>query len=404
MNMKKALCTLLIGAAVGLLGGCGGGGGGGSTTTTVSGVVSKGIFTSGTVQFFEVGADGSQTLITTGTIDSNGHYNTDLGKAVSGPIVIKAYGTYLDEATQQTVTVPSTAPLKAVVSTTTATTIAVTPLTDLAAQKLIDGNGKMTATATAIDNTNKSIGALFGVTDIVKTQPVAFTVAALQGGTADQKAYTEVLAMVSQYVKNTAASSDPAALQTALGTSLTTLASGITPSSTGAVAAATDAFKTGLGAAYSAVTTSPNTQTTLAADPNAGTILLTALGGPQTVTYYLKVDDGSAGNVIEGIQADITLPAPLALAEGLVGSDVLAASGVYTGNGYLIGNVKSGVLHVGLVTTNAFGSGTFAILKFTIPASATPPQASELTVANTTVVDGSPSPVTLAATVSVATN
>jgi len=406
--LKAAVGMLAIGAVVGMLGGCGGGGGGGAApaaTTTVSGVVSKGIFTDGTVQFYEVLPGGGLSYIsgadaTIGANGTPGGYSANLGKLVSGPIVVKAFGHYLDEATQQSVQVSASAPLRAVVpAASVATTAAVTPLTDLAADKLIAGNA-VSATATAIDNTNKSVGALFGVADIVKTQPVPFTAAALQN-TADgeRRAYTEVLALVSQYVKNHAASTSPADLQSSLQMSLAALSGGISASSTGdAAQITTAAVGTGLKSASADATTNPYMKDTMAVDSSAGTTLQTALSGTKTVTYTLNVDDGNTVADIDGIQVDITLPAALALPDGEVSSSVLASSGVYSGNGFLIGNVKSGVLTIGLVTTSTFGSGNFGTLTFTVPMSTTAPAA--LSLANTTVTD--PSLKTLSATVTAA--
>ena len=77
-----------------------------ATDTKLKGVVSKGPFNSGTVEFYAISSDGSETLLKTASIGAFGNYSASLSSvkssssdSYSGIVMIKATGSYSDEAT-----------------------------------------------------------------------------------------------------------------------------------------------------------------------------------------------------------------------------------------------------------------------------------------------------------------
>src|SRR6516165_1975831 len=99
------------------LAGCGGGSSGNgpapSSKVTVSGVASKGLIKNGTVKVYSATSNATKgALLATAATDSSGHYSAEVTN-YAGPIIVEATGSYLDEATGQTRTIDSTAPLRA---------------------------------------------------------------------------------------------------------------------------------------------------------------------------------------------------------------------------------------------------------------------------------------------------
>ncbi|UFS71026.1 hypothetical protein LPW11_02285 [Geomonas sp. RF6] len=386
MTLKKGLQVLLFGAVVGMLGACGGGGGSKVENTVVSGVVSKGIFTSGsTVRIYGVAQDGTKTLLKEDTVKAGGVYSTDLGTPYTGAILVEAFGTYTDEATNATVTVPADAPLKAAVpSAATATTVVVTPLTDLAVRKATV-DGKLSVGAIAAANTD--VASVFQVDNIISTKPVAFEATALKAATPAQQKYTEVLALVSQYVAN-AATSTPTSAD--LQNSLATLSSAVTLSS-GSAAATISSYgvKADLVTAVNDLLAGPNTSTVLASDTAAKANLAPVTGvssSNKLVSYYLNVS-GVTGAVIAGLQADVALTG-LGVANGDLSSAALFKSGVLasSSDAALLGYVKSEVVTLGLYAPTQFGNGQFGTIYLEVPKTANVP-ASSMVVSNVKVVD-----------------
>jgi hypothetical protein len=129
-NMKiKSFWYLIIAATALALAGCGGGGGGGTTAPavsySVSGVASAGLIKNGTVNVYALNADGSKgSLLKTTTTDNTGYYSANVG-GYTGPVLVEAYGSYTDEATGTTMTIPSTSPLRAAPARRPATSVAV---------------------------------------------------------------------------------------------------------------------------------------------------------------------------------------------------------------------------------------------------------------------------------------
>jgi hypothetical protein len=228
--MRKLLWlfTTAVALTAGLLAGCGGGdsgggGGGGTaatTSTTISGSAVKGPVGGGIVTVTTLAGNvlGTTTTSPAGTYSLTISYNGDVVVEIQG-------GTYLDEATNQTVTLNQ---LKAIANASGgAQTVHVTPLTYLA--YVYSGN-----TASGFNTALTNLATQFGMTgtNLLTTLPNVST------GTT--QAYGQVLRAMSQYVATQVrttptfnlerlinlmgtASSFNAAFQTAFSTAFTTV-------------------------------------------------------------------------------------------------------------------------------------------------------------------------------------
>lgn len=184
-----------------VLSACGGGGGSESAVrvpaVVASGVASKGPLKGASICAFAVtnGVQGAQIGQCTVT-SPEGNYSIEL-TGYSGTVVIQATGgTYIDEATG--ISMPLATPLRSVVTSLTgSTSMAITPLTELAYQLASAAPGGMTSTnvRSAIEKVQNN----FGVMDILTTMPVdALNVPA--AANFEQKRYSLALAAVSQYM------------------------------------------------------------------------------------------------------------------------------------------------------------------------------------------------------------
>ena len=183
--------------------GCSGGGGGSPSvspapsTSSISGVASKGPISGGTVRVYGVtsaGAKGEQ--IGTATTNSGGSYTLTIG-SYTGPVIVEvAGGTYTDEATGAT-NVPAPT-MRAVVNAGSSTTLAVTPLTEMAYREAV----KAPITPISVNQANFLVGSLFNNIDIINTLPADAT-APSATATPKQKEYAVILGGISQLAQNT---------------------------------------------------------------------------------------------------------------------------------------------------------------------------------------------------------
>ena len=166
--------TVLLAVAVMSLVGCGGGGGGLSTpvATTASATITpmKGQFCAGTIINVK---DVNNTLVGSGTVDATGKATLSIPTKAAAPFVVEvatgaSASCYFDEVTN-TPNVPlaaGTVALHGVYATladlTSATGIAVTPMTDLAYQAL--NTNKALGNAASINTANQSVATLYGLT------------------------------------------------------------------------------------------------------------------------------------------------------------------------------------------------------------------------------------------------
>jgi len=221
MRIKGLIGPVLYLSAM-VLSGCGSSGGGSSTTTTpptttsstvISGLASKGPINTGAVKVFAIRNDAVDTTVPIGQgqTDAAGNFNVDVG-GFKGPVMVEvAGGSFTDEVSGETVTLPS--PMQAVVAdvTTGTNTVAVTPLTELATRR---AKGHAAITPDVINESNKSVATIFNLTDIVSTLPVA-------NGTDDnQKKYAASCGTFSQLANNKRKSSGGAQGDGKLGEAL----------------------------------------------------------------------------------------------------------------------------------------------------------------------------------------
>ncbi|WP_129127955.1 hypothetical protein [Geomonas oryzae] len=367
---------LFVAALLMLTAACGGGGGG-SKSTTVTGVAAAGVIKGGTVKVFApyssaTGADKKQ-LGATATTDANtGVYSVNIG-SYTGPVIVEVFGNYTDEATNQTATIPSTAPLRAMAVTTAGKVdVAVTPLTELAARQAItlSGGAGKKVTAANIDTANAQISDLFKVNDIIATQPL--DASAPLSGSADQKNYTLVLAALSQV------GNDP----TKLATTLDTVAAGI--NSAGVM---TDPVATSITDALDAFVAPTNTNN------KTGITTATLPGeladiGATTVTLTMVL----TGTGVKSVQTDITLPANVSVETDNTGA---FAAGVLTN---LIGGTNVSLVGSELTASSVrvifnradatpMPAGDIATVKFLVAPGVAAPAATAFTTANTMLKD-----------------
>ncbi|WP_298434854.1 hypothetical protein [Geobacter sp.] len=367
--------------------GCGFGGfsGGGSTTeqtnptdtdTKISGVVSKGLFKDGYVKVYAVNPDRTRQEISIPEkepirINSFGNYSTHISStktfngSYSGVVEIEATGTYTDEATAVDKTVTTEEPLRALIANPTdKMKVAVTPLTELAAQIATKGSG--TLTADKVNSANALISDLFKV-DIIATQPVALTGDEfLKSGTDQaQKDYTLALAAISQLAKNGK-----------LSDVLTTLA--------------TDLADDGAMSAENAAAFQTALKEFLASDRNPTVvkdIRLTNLANAGGTTRTVKVTttgEPPPGFSFGGFVVTVELPQGVTLKADFSGEAYQTLSGVVTTSAtlpqgiYPMGNyippsdTARGRVTVGMVS-GSFGIGELLTIKCDVPAGTPPP-------------------------------
>jgi hypothetical protein len=382
MKIRSIITTTLLGTAL-FLSACGGGGGGGAAApdTIIKGVAQAGVFLSGsTVKVYTFDSAGALVQLATTpavvTTDATGNYQANLGP-YTGPVVVKVFGTYRDEASNSNIVLPEASALQAGVASASGTvSIPVTALTDLAVRKA-DVAGSIKDN---IASANQAVSTLFGF-DIIATTPVAPTAAALQvaGVTDNQKKYTTALETLSQYVVNS--SSTPAAPTAAdVQNALAQISAGI--STSGQVTSpqvALNLQQSATGA--TSIASNPNTQDAVTAAGAVAQTALVSLGTAGNVAgskiQAIKVETtGSLSAAIFGVKAVITLPAGVTIRTDSTGATlpgVVVASGKAAGaNTFVLAGVKSGVLTVGLITTHDVGIGEFATVYCDVLTSSTP--------------------------------
>lgn len=378
------LISLGMSLALLMLAGCGGDGGApAATTTTISGLASKGPINGGTVKVFAIrSGQPAEQIGQSALTDSSGKFNVPVG-AYSGPVMVEVTGgTFTDEATGLPVTLNSSTFLRAVVSDTAAgatTTVAVTPLTELAFRK---AKGTGSFTAATIDDANKAFADSFSLNDIINTMPVA------GGATADQKNYAFALGVFSQLVKddpNTAAEHPEEVLERVLNT------------------LGDDVEKNGnlssedLTKMTSAVTNFKNSGKDKSGGdisikiPNTGLLKISTAGTPSTIGAIDMIVNFPAGMTVK---FDAT--------NGEVSTDVVTISGVAAAgsNKLVLAKFTAATttipaqLHIGLVNSTGFGLGEVVTIKFDRDTSVTFPTVAAFSITGFTASSLSGSPLT----------
>ena len=378
----KSLKPILISALLLITAACGGGGGGSTpppASNTVAGVAAAGIIKGGTVKVFGPyssvsGADKKQIGATVQTSLTTGAYSVDLG-SYTGPVIVEVSGgSYVDEATGATTSIPAGAPLRAVaVSSTGSVNVAVTPLTELAAKQAatLAGAG-VKLTDTTINQANAQVSDLFKV-DIIATQPLDASAPLV--GTQAQKDYTLALAALSQYTKDS--------LLPDVKTTLDNLA--ITAAGSMPLVEVTK-----ISTALSNFLDPANTNNKTGATVTDVSDNLKNLG-KTTITLTIAL----AGTGVKGVETDIVLPANVSVATEAGALPVATQSGVFTklvggANATPAGSVViAGTVHLIFNDPDtALPAGDILTVKAEVAAGVVPPAASAFTLANSKLKDG----------------
>lgn len=349
LKIKQSIAVSMLGLMF-VLAGCGGGSSS-PATTKVAGTASKGIVYPGSVNIYALDL-ATGTKITPAraanvSTDAKGQFSANIG-VYSGPIVIEVTGTYTDEATGNTVLINSTRPMRAIVSAVSSANtsrFAVTPLTDLAATLAI---ATLPVTPGNIVAANAKISELFKISDVSTVEPVDSNAAVMADATADQRAYTLALAVISQMAKDNSAGT--AADFDQIDTLLTNLKSDLTPS--------------GLGVLFANALTTVTTQSgsVFAGFPDAAAALGTV--GTTTLKLTLSAGQTTAKNI--AINGYIKLPAGTSVRKDSYGS-LLSSVFSYVGGGSnelltVRDTSDSRGINFQLVVSNGFVSGDFATI------------------------------------------
>ena len=358
MTFFRSLPIILILCALSLAG-CGNSSGVSvtATPTRISGITSKGVFTSGTVSLYAL-ADGKRgALLKQAAISPFGTYSANLGSYV-GPVVAEASGSYADEATGTTMQVPADAPIRAALPEARGTVrLPVTALTEIAVQKT---GGFFTPAA--IQAANSVVSDLFKV-DIINTEPVSPTADALNSVSADQVTYTLALATISQLSSSSSQS---------LAATLANLSSSIDVAS----GSMNNATATQLQSALTAFTGNPQNQTGIT---DASTSPLANVG-KRSVVVTLSV---SGTGLVGGVQGTVALPAGVTLNAG---SPALTGKAV---GSILETNPSASSLIVGILSSNGFAAGDLLSFTCSVPSDRAVPTAGEFLLSGVKVLDAS---------------
>lgn len=170
----------------------------GAQTTDITGIA-KGPITDGALTIYALNPDGSYgaVLETKSVSPTDGAYSATI--SYSGDAVIEVSGgTYTDEATGATVELSDK--LRAVVAGLTGSvTVAVTPVTEVAAAIAL-ADSSAYSLKTRIQNANYVVGALSGNINIINTLPADPTNTASQTASTDAVTYGLLLGTVSQMI------------------------------------------------------------------------------------------------------------------------------------------------------------------------------------------------------------
>lgn len=403
MKISMLFKLMLVGALSTVLFACGGGDSTPvDTSTTIQGVAAAGIFQTGTVDIYAVKADGTvgDLLKSVNIVPTdNGQYTANIG-TYSGAVVAYAYGTYIDESTGATITLPKASPLKAAVPTSTIkpglVKLNITALTTAAATKAATYSDSNIATA------NSTLGSAFGITDITAISPVTASDLSKTTITDDQKKYTTLLALLSQYAATL--SSNPAApTASEVVTALAKIAAGITPAATSGAtptvspdtAYALQTAATDLSGKTTAAVTAIKTVTiasTYLSDVQSGKLLN---GGTAITIYPLKLRTTGTGQIGSIDKISITLPAGVTIfpsaSTGIVLSGVASAATTS-----LTANAAGTLLSLASSAQTGLAVGEFLTIYCGYPSNITPTLAGiTMTVNKVADLQGNPISVTV---------
>lgn len=199
---------LYLAAAVGMaVSACGGGGGSSSTSSTgespasvIAGVASKGPLNGATVCAYALANGTKGAQLGCARTDESGNYSLSVAGHTGDVLVEASGGTYVDEATGQTVNLSG--PLRSFARNLEpgfGKAVAVTPLTEIATSLAEQAGG---LNADNLDLAASSVQSNFGVDDIVTTQPTDVLGSGASAAGVKAKAYGLALAAFAQHMNN----------------------------------------------------------------------------------------------------------------------------------------------------------------------------------------------------------
>ena len=370
MKIRYTIIMLILYLAVILQAGCSGGVVDKTTaappgappampTTVLSGMASKGPISGATVNVYGIknGLIDTSAPIGSGETVDGGSYSINVG-SYEGPVLVEvAGGTFTDETSGATVGLKI--PLHVVVPAVkinAATTVAVTPMTELAYKKA-RGSGPLTPDS--ITNANESVALDFSLRNIVTTLPVP------GGETDDQKKYAAALGAFSLLINDNKQEKEPLddALERILGKMDDEEEHGgnLSMDSTNMINGALISFNTGTTATG---TTAPDGTTTPAV--------------PAFATGLLKLATVGIPFALSGL--DLTLALPLGITvdydriTGITADGVVTLSGVadFGNNNFIVAKYTPAffgtpaLLHIVMRNMNGFGLGEFATIQFDV--------------------------------------
>ena len=370
MKIKSLTVTILslLFLAAFALASCGGGGSPAAppaapvSTSSITGVATKGPINSGVVKVYAIrdGVTDTATPLGLGQTDALGKFTVQTF-GYTGPVMVEVTGgAYKDEISGASVTLK--VPLRSTFSAAAlgATTMAVTPLTELAT-KLVEGTNNISPAN--IDDANRTVASTFNVLNIVTSLPDK-----AGSSTDDQKSYASALGAFSQLVINHMQKGQEAAGQTmddALATVLNTLGNEV--KQTGGFSV------TSLGEIKTAQTMFTST----------GGTTTPVLGPPVVIPAGGVLKLGTTASVapvptIVGIILTVNLPDgvivpidPLATVVGQAAAGAVTLSGVAVGVKGTISAIVTpatattpGHVDITIQHQGGFGIGTFATINF----------------------------------------
>jgi hypothetical protein len=350
-----SLIGLGIAMSAALLSGCGGGGSGGgggssaSEATVIGGMVSKGPVKAGTVTVYAIrnGTEDRSAPIGQGQTDDGGNYTISVG-SYKGPVVVEATGgSYNDEVSGTPVNLK--APLRTALAnaSTGMNTVSITPLTELAYRKAKGA----TFTSASINDANTTVTAMFSLSDIISTLPLA-------SGDSDQKKYAAVCGSFSQLVNDSKAAGE--SLDNATQRVMTDLGN-------------EEEQKGGLSIDS---ITKINDAITRFNNSSTGSSAIVPI--PTPTGGLLKISSAGSAGAIGAIDVTVILPAGVKVnadaATGEAAAEVVTVSGVAATSANKLVAAKftpaaggtPGQLHILLISSEGFGPGEFATVRFEV--------------------------------------
>jgi hypothetical protein len=335
-----------------LLSGCGGGGSSAAPEATViGGMVSKGPVKAGTVTAYAIrnGAEDRSVPIGQGQTDDSGNYTIGVG-SYKGPVVVEATGgSYSDEVSGAPVNLK--APLRAALAnaSTGTNTVVITPLTELAYRKAKGA----TFTSASIKDANATVATMFSISDIILTLPLA-------GGDSDQKKYAAVCGSFSQLANDGKAAGE--SVDDATQRVMTDL--GNEEEQKGGLSIESI---TKINDAITRFNSSGSNQTGATITPI-----------PAPAAGLLKISSAGSAGVIGAIDVTVILPAGVKVkadaTTGEAAAEVVTVSGVAAASANKLVAAKftpaaggtPGQLHILLISSEGFGPGEFATVRFEV--------------------------------------